>query len=316
MKIVYFGTSDFAVPPLIALNNVAKIPLVVTQPARKAGRGGKLTESPIFNTATSLGLNILQPDSCKDKGFIADIEKVSPDLIVVAAYGQFLPEQLLKIPQYKAINIHGSILPHLRGAAPIQRAIQAGDTKTGVTLIYMVKKMDAGDIIATRETPINNEDTYGILHERLSHMGAELLIETLPNIITDNVKPIAQNEADVTFAPPIEKAEREIVWSASAIEIHRKIMAFNPNPMATAVFKGIPLKICTTSVVNSDESAYDEVNFLPGQVVCANKNDGLLICTREGLLQILQLQPAGKSIMSGSEFINGYQIKPGDEIFG
>jgi len=314
IRIIYFGTSDFAVPPLTALNNVAEISLVVTQPAKKSGRGGKLTESPIFNAATSLGLNILQPESCKDEGFIAEIEKMSPDLIVVAAYGQFLPEKLLEIPQYKAINIHGSILPHLRGAAPIQRAIQAGDAKTGVTLIYMVKKMDAGDIIKTKETSINSDDTYGILHERLSHIGAELLLETLPSIIAGNIEPKAQNETEITFAPPIEKNEREIDWSASALEIHRKVMAFNPNPMAITTFKNAPLKMYTTKVISIDELPCEGI-FTAGQVACADKNNGLIIKTGDGLLQILQLQPAGKNIMSGREFINGYQIKQGDNIF-
>ena len=312
LKIVYFGTSEFAVPALFAINKVAKIPLVVTQPAKKAGRGGKLTDPPIFNAAKSLNLSVLQPESCKDAEFVKIIEEISPDLIVVAAYGQFLPGKLLEIPRFGAVNIHGSLLPHLRGAAPIQRAIQNGDKETGVTLIYMTKKMDAGDMISSKNIPLNANDTYGILHEKISIMGAELFIDTLPDIVSENVTATPQNECFVTFAPPIDKSEREIDWSESAVKIHRKVMGFNPNPIAVANFKNAPLKIYLTKVVT--DISVDSI-FLPGQVVCANKNNGLIIFTGDGFLEILQLQPAGKNIMSGIEFVNGYQVKTLDKIF-
>jgi len=311
VNIVYFGTSEFAVPAMQQLSSHSNILSVVTQPPKKSGRGGELKESPVYNAAIELNLPILQPECCKDDDFYDKIKILNPQLLVVAAYGQFLSERLLQIPLYGAINIHGSLLPKLRGAAPIQRAIENGDNETGVTLIYMVKKMDAGDIICQAKTSINLLDTYGILHSRLSEIGSDLIVDSLPYIISGNICATKQEESDVTFAPPISKDERPVDWRMSAVCIHKKIMALNPNPVATTIFRGQPVKLYLSEPLD-EHSAHDS---LPGCIICCDRNNGLVVAAGGyGAVKITYLQSAGKKAMSGIDFCNGYQIKVG-EVF-
>jgi len=310
VRILYFGTSLFAVPALQALiDHGHTVVSVVTQPDRPAGRGGKLTPPPVKALATALGLPVLQPESCRAPEFLETVCALTPDLTVVAAYGQFLPDALLALPRHASVNLHGSLLPRYRGAAPIQRAIMAGEAETGVCLMWMVRQMDAGDVIACAATPITAEDTGGTVTQRLSVMAADLLLAWLPAIAAGNVPRAPQDPTCVTFAPAIAKEEREIIWSQTTLESWRRIRALAPAPAAVTTFRAQPVKILAARPVST------AVAGKPGEIVEISTQVGPVVATPDGALLLLSLHPAGKRAMRGDEFVRGYRVVSG-EFFG
>ena len=312
MRILYFGTSTFALPALRALVDQGHtVVAVVTQPDRPAGRGGKLTTPPVKELAVQLGLPLLQPESCRAPEFLDTVRELAPGLSVVAAYGQFLPDALLTLPRFGSVNLHGSLLPKYRGAAPIQHAIMAGDEKTGVCLMWMVRQMDAGDVIACAETPIAPEDTGGTLMERLSVLAADLLLAWLPAIEQGTAPRTPQDPDLVTFASAIGKKERDIIWSQPAVASWRRIRALAPSPAAVTTFRGQPVKILAAQPDNRMPSRMEK----PGEIVDIIAPTGPLVATGDGVLQLLTLQPAGKRPMSGADFVRGYRVTIG-ESFG
>lgn len=309
MRILYFGTSSFALPTLKALvEQQHDVVAVVTQPDRPAGRGGKLTPPPVKELALQLGLPVLQPESCRTPEFLEIARGYAPELSVVAAYGQFLPDPLRLLPRWGTVNLHGSLLPKFRGAAPIQRAILTGEAKTGVCLMWMAREMDAGDVIDCRETQILPDDNYGLLSERLAHMAAELLLAWLPSIAADSAPHLPQDTSAVTLAPMLRKEEREIDWSRSAEEIWWQIRAFAPTPGAVTVLHGQPIKVLQALPLSSMSTG------APGILVATESKSGLIVATGNGTLRLLSVQPAGKRAMSDVEFLRGAHVAAGDRF--
>ncbi len=304
LKIVYMGTPEFAVPPLKALvNSGYDISLVVTQPDKAKGRGKKLQPTPVKEEALSQGLNVSQPEKIRSNDeFLEKLRDITPDIIIVAAYGKILPKELLDIPSSGCINIHASLLPRFRGAAPIQRAILEGDEKTGITLMYMEEGLDTGDMIAKSETNIGNK-TADELHDELADMGAELLIEYLPRIISGDIFPEKQSDELSCYAPMISKNDGCIDFSKDAAYVERQIRAMDSWPTAFTYMNGQQMKI-KKAVVGGD------VKEVPGTVVKADK-DGIVIACGRGSIVVKLLQMPGKRVMTADEYLRGNSIKQG-----
>lgn len=304
LKIVYMGTPEFAVPSLKALvNSGYDISLVVTQPDKAKGRGKKLQPTPVKEEALSQGLNVSQPEKIRSNDeFLEKLRNISPNIIIVAAYGKILPKELLDIPSSGCINIHASLLPRFRGAAPIQRAILEGDEKTGITLMYMEEGLDTGDMIAKSETNIGNK-TADELHDELADMGAELLIEYLPRIISGDIFPEKQSDELSCYAPMISKNDGFIDFSRDAAYVGRQIRAMDSWPAAFTYMNGQQMKI-KKAVVGVD------VKEVPGTVVKADK-DGIVIACGQGSIVVKLLQMPGKRVMTADEYLRGNSIKQG-----
>lgn len=304
LKIVYMGTPEFAVPPLKALvNSGYDISLVVTQPDKAKGRGKKLQPTPVKEEALSQGLNVSQPEKIRSNDeFLEKLRDISPNIIIVAAYGKILPKELLDIPSSGCINIHASLLPRFRGAAPIQRAILEGDEKTGITLMYMEEGLDTGDMIAKSETNIGNK-TADELHDELADMGAELLIEYLPRIISGDIFPEKQSDELSCYAPMISKNDGFIDFSRDAAYVGRQIRAMDSWPAAFTYMNGQQMKI-KKAVIGGD------VKEVPGTVVKADK-DGIVIACGRGSIVVKLLQMPGKRVMTADEYLRGNSIKQG-----
>ncbi len=295
-KIVFMGTPDFAVPALTALIEHHTVVGVVTQPDRPKGRGRKLIPSPVKETALAAGVPILQPRTLKDPAAVADLAALKPDAIVVAAFGQILRPNVLTLPPHGCLNIHASLLPRWRGAAPVAAAIRAGDAETGVTLMKMDEGLDTGDIIRARAIPIRPDHTRATLTAELAELGAALLIETLPDWLAGRITPQPQNDALATVAPRIKKEEGRINWRQSAAEIERLTRAFNPWPGAFTLWGDIRIKILTAAVVKTASAA-------PGTVF--KLDDRIAVGTGSGALVLKTIQPAGKRAMPAAAFANG-----------
>lgn len=309
MRILYFGTSPFAIPALRALlDHGYPVVGVVTQPDRPAGRGGQLTPPPIKPVAEAAGLPVLQPESCRAPEFLETARALAPTLSVVAAYGQFLPDPLRTLPPLGTVNLHGSLLPTYRGAAPIQRAIWNGESTAGVCLMWMVREMDAGDVIACADTPIADDDTGGTLTARLAELTAELLLTWLPAIDSGTAPHLPQDPAGVTFAPIIRKEERAVDWTQPAVAIWRQIRALAPTPTAVTTFRGQPVKLLMAHPLDGNADA------APGTILAIRH--GLHVVTGDGVLEITHVQPAGKRPMSGEEFRRGSRPAPGERFGG
>ncbi|WP_299871872.1 methionyl-tRNA formyltransferase [uncultured Cocleimonas sp.] len=302
MKIVYAGTPDFAVPALQSLiSSGHKVVAVYTQPDRPAGRGRKVQFGPVKQVAVDAGIPVEQPLSLKDEDAQQTLSAYDADVMIVAAYGLILPQAVLDMPRYGCLNIHGSLLPRWRGAAPIHRAIQTGDTETGVTIMQMALGLDTGDMLLKRTCPITTEDTSQTIHDRLASDGAEALLKALDLIEKDELEPVIQDDALTTYAEKLNKAEAEIDWSQSAKDIDLKIRAFNPWPVAFTLLNGKPLRIYMSKVVeeNSDQK--------PGTVI-SESSEGIVIATGDGVLSFSRLQLPGKKAMDVKDFINGQSL--------
>lgn len=304
LNIIYMGTPDFAVPPLKALADAGyNVSLVVSQPDKAKGRGKKLQNTPVKEAALSEGLNISQPEKIKsNEEFLEKLRSISPDIIIVAAYGKILPKELLDIPRLGCVNIHASLLPRFRGAAPIQKAILEGDKKTGITLMYMGEGLDTGDMIAKSETDIGHK-TADELHDELSEMGAKLLIEYLPLIASGDISPERQNDELSCYAPMISKNDGLIDFSGDAEFIERQVRAMDSWPAAFTYINGQQMKI-KNAVVG------DNVDEDPGTIVEADKN-GIVIACGKGSIVVKSLQMPGKRTMTADEYLRGNSIEKG-----
>ncbi len=294
MRIIFAGTPDFATPCLQALlKSRHEVVAVYSQPDRPAGRGRKLTPSPVKKLAVEYGLPVFQPMSLRDEKSQAELEALQADLMVVVAYGLILPQAVLDTPRLGCINVHASLLPRWRGAAPIQRAIEAGDAETGVTLMQMDAGLDTGDILLESRCPISRDDTGGSLHDRLSALGADLLTEGVEALDTGRIQAHPQSVEGVTYAGKLSKAEARVDWNDSAEKIARRIHAFNPWPVCHSHLDGEQIRLWYAHCLPGKPGA------APGTVIAAD-DQGIDIACGEGLLRILQLQwPGGRPLNAG-----------------
>ncbi len=305
MRVLFFGTPSFAAPTLAALiASPHDVVGVVTQPDRARGRGQKVTHAPVKSLAITHGLTVLQPERLKTDETLSQLRALNADIGVVAAYGKILPQVLLDIPAGGLVNVHASLLPRWRGAAPIHRAIQAGDRVTGVTIMRVVLALDAGPMLSRVEIPIDTNITSEALEVQLGDAGATLLVETLNRMAISTLDEAPQDETLVTYAKKIERADGDIDWTKSAREIHNQIRSLHPWPMASAMFGGKRV-ILRSSVVHPDGGT----GLLPGTIVEAD-GDMLRVATGAGLLRLTSIQVEGGRPQSAREFINGFRPKP------
>ena len=304
MKIIFAGTPEFAVPALTALiESGHEIVMVLTQPDRPAGRGMKLRASPIKDLALKHGITVYQPESLKPAEVQANIAAVQSDVMIVAAYGLIIPTNVLNMPKYGCYNIHGSLLPRWRGAAPIHRAILAGDSETGVTIMEVVPKLDAGAMVSKGVVPILATDTTQSLHDAISQLGAKMMVEAMQTLqSTGRLIAEAQDESLVTYAHKVEKAEAVIDWNLPADALSRQVRAFNPFPVATATFRG---EICRIWFATAREGQAKQ-----GEIVSID--DKVSVGTASGLLDIYELQRPGAKKQSAQQFIQGQHVKLGE----
>jgi methionyl-tRNA formyltransferase len=311
MRIVFMGTAAFAVPCLQALIEAGhELPAVVTQPDRPAGRGQELRVSPIKARAQEAGLELLQPEKASQPEFVERVRALQPEAVVVVAYGQILRPALLDIPPRGCINVHGSLLPELRGAAPIQWAIIRGLQETGVTTMFMDPGMDTGDIILQARESIAPEDTAGSLGERLAPLGARLLVETIELLARGEAPRRVQDNDSATYAPMLKREDGFIDWQQPAITIRGRIHGCNPSPGAVALRETRPVKLWRTRVVESGEPTSGGE---PGEVLRVER-EGPVVATGTGGLLLLEVQPESRPRLSGEEYARGYRITVGSRF--
>lgn len=297
LKILFMGTPDFSVNVLKGLIENYDVIGVVTQPDKEVGRKHEIKFSPVKEVALANDIRVFQ--SIKIKEDYQELLKLPVDMIVTCAYGQMIPKALLDFPKYGCINVHASLLPKLRGGAPIHKAIINNYARTGVTIMYMVEKMDAGDIISQIDTPILPSDNVGTLHDRLSEMGTKLLLDTIPNIVSGNINSVKQNEEEVTYAYNISREEEKIDFSKSTIDIFNQIRGLNPWPGAYTTLDGVIVKIYNARISDSFFTTRKDGEI--GKVY----SDGIGVSTHDGEIIITELQFAGKRKMSVKEYFNG-----------
>jgi len=298
MRIVFAGTPDFAVPSLRAAARHNEVVAVYTQPDRPAGRGRGLQASPVKREAIQRGIPVLQPENFKSRLSKDALRALQPDLMVVVAYGLLLPRSVLAIPQYGCWNVHASLLPRWRGAAPIQRAIEAGDSETGVCLMQMEAGLDTGPVLLEQRTPIGANETGGQLHDRLAELGAQVLADGLGLLrVGVRVPPKPQADEGATYARKLDKSEARLDWSRPAIELERKVRAFNPWPVAEAMLGGERLRIHGAIAIGVPHPA------TPGSVLAAGR-DGIDVACGEGALRIRVLQREGGKAITAADFLN------------
>ena len=298
MKIIFAGTPEFALPALTALiHSSHELIAVYTQPDKPAGRGLRLAESPVKTFALQHHLPLYQPASLRQDAVIAEITRLTPDVIVVAAYGLLVPSVILALPRFGCINIHPSLLPRWRGAAPIERTIEAGDTLSGVTIMQMDAGLDTGPILLQRSYELTQTETASMLYDALSRFGATLLVEAIDLLAAGKMIARTQDGAYATYAKKLDKLEAHLDWSKSAIELERMIRAFNPWPIAFTIFQGEPLRIGQASVMQGNASS------LPGTIVSVSKA-GIEVATGQGVLQILTVQLPGRRMITVADFYN------------
>ncbi len=309
MKIIFMGTPDFSVPTLDAIKKDGnEIVLVVTQPDKKKGRKGILTPPPVKEWAVKNNISIFQPVKLREKQNIEELEKYEADVIVVAAFGQILPKEVLDMPKYGCINVHASLLPKYRGASPIQWAILNGDDETGVTTMQMDIGLDDGDILLQKKVPISSEDTGGSLFDKLSKVGADLLVETLHRIEKNDIVRIPQDDEKATHVGLIKKDFGILSFDEENKYILNKIRALNPWPSAFTFYKDKMVKIWKAKSVSFNNKGYEY-----GDLVVENK-DELLVVTRNGAISILELQEEGKKRIKAADFLRGHKIEKGDKF--
>lgn len=307
MKIIYMGTPDFAVGPLKALIEAGhEVCAVVTQPDRQKGRGKEMAPSPVKECATEYGLPVLTPVKIKEAEAIEELKKYPADIFVVAAFGQILSEEILNMPKYGCVNIHASLLPKYRGAAPIQWSIIDGEKETGVTIMQMDKGLDTGDILFQKKVPITEEETGASLFDKLAEAGAELIVEALAKIEKGEVTPVKQNDNNSCYAKMLSKSTGKIDWNKSAVEIERLVRGLNSWPSAYTEYKGKQLKIWKAEVLPHIEGK-------PGTIAKVTK-DAVIVCTKDGALSLLEIQLEGKKRMSTKEFLLGRTFAEGEVL--
>ncbi len=305
LKVAFAGTPDFAAQALKAIIDAGfAVPLVLTQPDRPAGRGMKLTPSPVKEVALAHGIPVDQPERLRTPEQRAALAAVTPDVLVVAAYGLLLPPEVLALPRLGCINIHASLLPRWRGAAPIHRAIEAGDAQSGITIMQMDEGLDTGPMLLARSIPILPEDTTGSLHDRLAALGAELVVEALRRL-PDGLPATPQPLEGVTYAAKIAKAEAALDWRRPAVELARAVRAFNPFPGAHGSLGGTAVKIWRAQPV--------DLRGEPGEVL-ASGPEGIVVACGSGALRLAELQRPGAKRMAAREFLAGFPVSVGDRF--
>ncbi len=306
--VIFFGSDDFALEPLNALiASRHEVVGVVGRPDRPAGRGLKPLSTAVVAKAKALNLQLWQPESLSEDSLAPTLGEVSWDAGVVAAYGGLVPKWLLEFPRFGFINLHSSLLPRYRGAAPVERALMNGASITGVTTMHINERLDAGDILLHQETPVNEGDTAGTLRERLSHMGAHLLVETLDGIEERNIEPVAQDEDKATDAPSLTPGEGDIDWEQPAERIDRLVRALDPAPGAYTFFRGKRLKIWSVQVTDVPPEAE------PGTLMNMGK-EGFLVNTGTSCIRVVTVQPEGRQRMSAGEFSRGQRLLIGERF--
>lgn len=305
MRIVFIGTAELGVATLRALAQKHSVIAVFTQPDRPAGRGLKLQPSPIKTEALKLGSAIHQPEKIARE--IETIKKLSPDLIFVVAYGQILPGELLKIPRLGAVNLHASLLPQYRGAAPIPWEIINGEKLTGLTTFLMDEGIDTGPILLQKEVPIAEDDTAGSLSEKLAALAPELALQTFEGLEQGALKPRPQDDRAASYAPKIKDELGKLDWSQSAQKLHNLIRGLNPKPGAYTFFNNLRLKVHRSRIANDDSSG------APGHIIALTK-EGFVVKCGNGALELLEVQPQAKARMRALDFVNGYKLKVGDRL--
>ena len=304
MNVVFMGTPEFAVPTLEALVKEHNVTAVVTQPDKPKGRGKKMMFSAVKEKALEYGLTVYQPEKVKDSDFVQVLKELAPDIMVVVAFGQILSEEILNIPKYGCINVHGSLLPEYRGAAPIQWSIIHGREYGGVTTMYMAKGLDSGDMILKAQEKIRDDDTYGSLYDRLSVIGADLLIKTLELIESGEAPRMPQNEAEATAAPMITREMEHIDWNKRAVDIVNLIKGLNPQPVAHTLLKGEKLKIWFA------EKEGNGYTGTPGEIVDVRKKD-FVVMTADGAVAVKEVQAQGGKKMTTDAYMRGHAIDKG-----
>lgn len=306
---VFFGTPDFAVPCLEAALEVSDVKLVVTQPDRPAGRGMKLTPPPVKVRALEAGIEVVQPKKLRDGVLAERIRGLNVDVAVVVAYGRILPRDLLDAPRLGCVNVHASLLPRFRGAAPINWAIVHGDKQSGVCLMQMEEGLDTGPVLARRATPIGEQETAGELFARLATLGGEIVRDELPRLVAGELEAQPQDDALATLAPIMKKSDGHIDWAKSATEVHQLVRGMTPWPGAHTLLNGQFLKVhvCTVAEGEADGST------LPGTVVRADKH-GIEVACGTGVLSIHELQLQGKKRLAAEAFLSGKALKTGDRL--
>ncbi len=304
LKLIFFGSSEFSIFPLSKLHKEFGIEILITSPPVKKGRGLKIQKNSVHKKAIELGINkIFTPENLCDEEIIKEIKSINPHFIVLASYGKIIPSEILALPSKASINLHPSLLPKYRGAAPIQRALMNGEEKTGVTVILMTEKVDAGDILAQKVENISINDNYVSLSTKLSYIGAEILVEVLKNF--DKIKPIKQNEKEASYARKIKKEERIINWQKDAFSVHNLVRALYGYMPATTFFREKRIEILETY-------PYDETFGAPGEIF--NKGKRLFVSCGKGSVEILKLKPEGKKEIKGIDFLNGYRPVKGEKF--
>lgn len=314
MKIVYMGTPDFAVPPLLALvKSGYEVAAVVTQPDKPKGRGKTLLPTPVKEEALKHGIEVYQPQKVREQEFIDILKGLEPDIIIVAAFGQLIPGEILDMPRFGCINIHASLLPKYRGAAPIQQAVINGDKEAGVTIMQMGTGLDTGDMISKAEILLDPEETGGTLFDKLADLGAELLIKTLPSIFDKTAVYEPQpKESPTPYAGMITKQMGLLDFTKSAQELERLVRGLNPWPSAYTYLNGKTLKVWKASVISilKGENSPEKPSAKPGTVLAADKA-GIHVACGKNILLLTEVQLEGKKRMDAASFLRGYQVEPG-----
>lgn len=311
MRVIFAGTPNFAAKALADLQKAGfDIVLTLTQPDRPAGRGMKMQASPVKILAQQYDLPLLQPETLKSSDIQTQLATFKPDVMVVAAYGLLLPEAVLRIPPHGCINIHASLLPRWRGAAPIQRALLEGDTETGISIMQMDQGLDTGAILLKRALPIEPHDTTATLHDKLADLGGKCIVEALTSLDQGRLISTPQNEADTCYAVKIRKAEAEIDWARDAAHIDRMIRAFNPHPGAFTYLHGNTIKLWQARII----SRTNPNDFYPaGEIITADAEGIVAACGRDAL-SIDILQKAGGKKLTAAQFLAGYPLQPGEHF--
>lgn len=316
MRVVFMGTPEFSVPTLKALVEAGhEVVLAVSQPDRPAGRGLAARPTPVKKAALALGVPVAQFESLKELEFRKRIEEVEPDAIAVAAYGKILPKWLLDAPRFGCLNVHASLLPKYRGAAPIQRALMNGEKETGVTIMKMDEGMDTGDVLLVKKVAVGPDTTAGELSTELANAGAKAMAEALDLLARGEAKFSPQNHAAATYAPKIEKEEAEIDWAKPCAEIKNLVRALNPSPGAFTGIRGMRVKVFRVGEATPRDFEAAAVGALePGTIAALDPDGNPITLCAGGVLSLLEVQPAGKRPMSGAEFVRGRYAAVGDRF--
>lgn len=318
MKIIFMGTPEFAIPSLEALIEKGyEIKAVVTQPDKPKGRGKKMSPPPVKEVALKYGIDVLQPEKVKTQEFVNKLKSYEPDLIVTAAYGKILSEETLKVAPYGCINVHASLLPKYRGAAPIWWVIINGEKETGITTMFTDVGMDTGDILVKRTIPLDSEITAGELYEKLSHLGAGVLIETLEKLKDGTLVRTPQNHEEASYAPMIDKSIAHIDWNKSTEEIHNLIRGTNPWPVAYTYYNDLRMKVWKSRIPGVSELRDYNIELLekpdeyPAGTILSADKEGLFVKTSDGVLQILEVQFDSSKRMSVKDYLLGHSLERG-----